>query len=206
MQQHTSVRSLGWAIGIFVTFFATTQFFTQLQAASLRIVPAPVNTYRPAATRRIDTVVVHYMSGINVNRSRWADPQLNRRILQQNGVSAHYLIDRGGTVYRLVNERNIAWHAGGSIMPAPDNRRNVNRFSIGIEVIATATSGFTDAQYNALSHLISDIKQRHPIRQIVGHDEIAGTRAMQLGLRRDRKVDPGPRFDWSRLHRMIAGQ
>ncbi|HEY3416512.1 MAG TPA: N-acetylmuramoyl-L-alanine amidase, partial [Armatimonadota bacterium] len=99
---------------------------------------------------------------------------------------------------------NIAWHAGGSIMPAPDNRRNVNRFSIGIENVATASSGFTDAQYRALSALITDIKHRHSIKHIVGHDQIGGERAVGMGLRRDVKPDPGPRFDWARLHQLLG--
>jgi len=168
-------------------------------AAPFKLVPTPIGTYSARKARAIDTVVVHYMSGINVDASRWDDPALSRQILLNNRVSAHYLVARDGTVYRLVDERNVAWHAGGSIMPAPDNRRNVNAFSIGIEMIATAKSGFTEAQYAALQQLIGEIRARHPIRHVVGHDEIGGRRAVQLGLRRDVKPDPGPLFDWSRV-------
>jgi N-acetylmuramoyl-L-alanine amidase len=179
-------------------------FAAALQAApALRLVPAPSRNFSRAAGRRVDTVVIHYLSGINVDRARWSDPRLCLDILRQYRVSAHYMIDRAGTVYTLVDEGNVAWHAGGSLMPAPDNRRGVNRFSVGIELIATHTSGFTDAQYDALATLVRGIKARHPIRDIVGHDQISGSRAVALGLRRDIKPDPGPRFDWGRFRGMV---
>jgi len=168
-------------------------------AGDLSIVSTPNRNFSSARSRGIDTIVIHYSSGINVDRARWDDPALVRDIFNRYHVSAHYQIDRGGTVYRLVDERNIAWHAGGSIMPAPDNRKNVNRFSIGIEIIATRKSGFTEAEYASLAKLVNGIRSRYPIRHIVGHDEIAGTRAVALGLRRDVKPDPGPLFDWSRV-------
>lgn len=164
-----------------------------------RIVVTPSAYYTPARDRAIDTIILHYSSAINVDPARWNSPRAVRAIFDQYRVSAHYLIDRAGTVYRLVDERNIAWHAGGSIMPAPDNRRHVNRFSIGIEIIATASSGYTAAQYRTLARLIADIRSRHAIQHVLGHDQIAGTRAVGLGLRRDVKLDPGPRFDWGRL-------
>jgi N-acetyl-anhydromuramyl-L-alanine amidase AmpD len=30
----------------------------------------------------------------------------------------------------------------------------------------------------------------------VGHDQIAGERAVAMGLRKEPKTDPGPLFDW----------
>jgi N-acetyl-anhydromuramyl-L-alanine amidase AmpD len=168
-------------------------------SGKLSIVSAPNRNYTAVKSRTIDTVVLHYMSGINVDRNRWDDPALAKKILKDYRVSAHYLIARDGTVYKLVNEHNVAWHAGGSIMPAPDNRKNVNSFSIGIEIIATHNSGFTEAQYSVLTQLMDGIRARHPIRHVVGHDEISGQRAAGLGLRKDVKPDPGPLFDWSRV-------
>jgi AmpD protein len=71
-----------------------------------------------------------------------------------------------------------------------DGRTNVNAFSIGIEMVGTKTSGYTTAQYTALNTLITDIKTRHTIKYIVGHDDIAS----------GRKTDPW-KFDWSRIKR-----
>lgn len=165
----------------------------------LSLISAPNPYYRTSPGRRIDTIVIHYISGINVDPGRWDDPQLAMQILRQNHVSAHYLVARDGIVYKLVDERNVAWHAGGSIMPTPDNRHNVNSYSIGIENIATAKSGFTESQYQALASLVDGIRSRYHITHIVGHDEIAGRRATGMGLRPDVKEDPGPLFDWSRI-------
>lgn len=171
---------------------------------SFAVISTPSPYFTRAAGRAIDTIVIRYLSGINVDAGRWDDPRLCREILRQYHVSAHYLVDRAGRVYRLVDERDVAWHAGGSIMPAPDNRRGVNRFSIGIELIATHGSGFTDAQYDALATLVRGIMARHPIRHLVGHDQISGARAVRLGLRRDVKPDPGPRFDWARFRTSVG--
>ena len=151
----------------------------------------------------IDTIVIHYMSAAAVSPD---DPYNLSRLLKifcDYGVSAHYLIARDGEVCRLVPEEMKAWHAGPSIMPEPDNRTGVNEFSIGIELAATESSGFTDAQYETLNGLCADIEERRRKKMVyVGHDMIAGERAVALGVRKEPKVDPGPLFDWSRLARI----
>jgi len=148
----------------------------------------------------VDTVVIHYMSAVAVAPD---DPYNLGRLLKifcDCGVSSHYLIDRDGNIYNLVPEDKKAWHAGVSVMPEPDNRHGVNEFSIGIELLATERSGFTEAQYEALRRLCNDIEERRHKKMVyVGHDTIAGERAVALGLRKEPKVDPGPLFDWSRI-------
>jgi len=144
-----------------------------------------------------DTVVIHYMSAVNIDKGRPYDIGLILKIFRDFGVSSHYLITRRGKVYRLVPEEMKAWHAGPSVMPAPDNRTGVNEFSIGIELIATEDSGFTKSQYISLISLCKDIEKRHGRKMTyVGHDGIAGERAVAMGLRKEPKTDPGPLFDW----------
>jgi AmpD protein len=121
------------------------------------------------------------------------------------GVSSHYLVDRDGVVRQLVPERKKAWHCGGSIMPAPDSRQGVNDFSIGIELVATEDSGYTDAQYESCALLCRDIEGRHGRVHYVGHQDIAGEKAVALGLRADVRRDPGPLFDWGRFHALREG-
>ncbi|MFZ1654961.1 MAG: N-acetylmuramoyl-L-alanine amidase [Candidatus Moraniibacteriota bacterium] len=138
----------------------------------------------PPAPRSIDTIVLH--SSYN---ALGGDPYLVDKVITEyegDGVGAHYLIDRTGTVYRLIDEANIAYHAGTSKMP--DGRKNVNDFSIGIEIIATEDSGYTDKQYTAVNALIADIRTRYKIKSVVGHADIAP----------GRKTDPW-KFDWKRL-------
>ena len=47
-------------------------------------------------------------------------------------VSCHYLIDRNGKIYQMVQDQKIAWHAGKSKWK---NIINLNSRSIGIELV-----------------------------------------------------------------------
>lgn len=190
--------------------------------------PTPeINWYRvPEEPRSIDTVVIHYTSALgwfnedfqqafgekiapiakevgltpeNLDELKF-DFRLNKAIFEAYGVSAHYIIDRDGKVYQLVPDEWVAWHAGVSKMPPPDDREMVNTFSIGIELLAThpdddpnvkanPETAYTEAQYVSLEKLMAKLTAKHPIKSVVGHDEIAPSR----------KQDPGPLFDWSRV-------
>ncbi len=107
-----------------------------------------------------------------------------------NRVSAHYVIDRDGTVYALVDEANAAWHAGVSCW---NGHTDMNNRSIGIEFQCPATGeqslgDFTDAQIAAGIELCQAIMARHgiDIANVVGHSDIAP----------GRKFDPGEHFPW----------
>jgi N-acetyl-anhydromuramyl-L-alanine amidase AmpD len=154
----------------------------------------------------VDTIVLHYISAADVLPK---DPFNEDRILQllcDLGLSSHYVVRRSGTVLMLVPEDRRAWHCGGSVMPEPDLRRDVNDFSIGVELVATPSSGFTDEQYEACAMLCHDIENRNQRRfTIVGHEHVAGREAVGLGLRADLKVDPGEGFDWQRLRALLSG-
>ncbi len=148
----------------------------------------------------VDVVVIHHTSAAALKPARPFSRGLILKIFCDYGVSSHYLIGRRGGIDLLVPEGMKAWHAGGSIMPEPDNRQAVNEFSIGIELAATPASGFTASQYRSLSRLCADMERRHNKRfAYVGHDQIAGERAVALGLRKEKKADPGRLFDWSRF-------
>jgi N-acetyl-anhydromuramyl-L-alanine amidase AmpD len=94
-------------------------------------------------------------------------------------------------VWQLVAEDKKAWHAGISTMPE-DGREGVNDFSIGIELIGTEDTDFTEAQYQALALLTKEILSRHTIRYIYGHCDVAP----------GRKTDPW-NFDWLRYRQDI---
>jgi N-acetyl-anhydromuramyl-L-alanine amidase AmpD len=149
----------------------------------------------------VDTVVIHYVSACEVEPRRPFDLGNILSLFCSLGVSSHYLISREGAVYRLVPDEMRAWHSGASIMPPPDNRQAVNAFSLGIELMATETSGFTDAQYASLGALAQKLEQKFGAMHYVGHDTIAGERAVALGLRKTPKPDPGPLFGWERFYR-----
>lgn len=147
--------------------------------------------------KAIDVIVIHYISAIEIKPLQPYDIRAVLGIFCDYGVSSHYLINRRGAVILLVPEQKKAWHCGASIMPEPDNRTGVNDFSIGIELMATEKSGFTRMQYLSLCNLCNEIELRYKkVFAYVGHDQIAGDRAVTLGLRKIPKPDPGPQFDW----------
>ena len=106
-------------------------------------------------------------------------------------VSAHFLIRRAGELVQFVGCEDRAWHAGVSVWKG---REHCNDFSIGIELEGVDDVAYTAAQYTMLARLIRALKRVYPIGEIVGHSDIAPAR----------KTDPGPAFDWARLHRLIA--
>ncbi len=147
----------------------------------------------------VDTIVVHFMSNCIENPELPYEFESLIKILIDYEVSSHYLILRNGVVVQLVPEDKKAWHAGGSIMPSPDNRISVNDFSIGIELAGGDKDPFTEEQYSSLNELVANIKSRCNVTSILGHENVAGERAVQKGLRGDVKVDPGVQFDWDKL-------
>jgi hypothetical protein len=139
----------------------------------------------PAKPRSIDTIIIH--SNYNTLTSDLYSVAGAIRQFQMYDVSAHYLIDRAGDIFRLVPEKDIAFHAGVSTMP--DGRTDVNNFSIGIEIITKDKNDApTTAQYSAVKRLIADIQTRYAIKNVLGHSQIAP----------GRKTDPW-NFDWSQI-------
>ncbi|SRR5579875_2857414 len=151
--------------------------------------PSPNHDARPGA---VDMLILHYtgMPDRESALARLTDPAAK--------VSAHYLIDDGGMVMRLVPEERRAWHAGVSYWRG---RTDINGASIGIELVNPGHEyGYRDfppAQMAALAALVGDIVRRHaiPARHVLGHSDVA------IG----RKRDPGERFDWRWLARRGIG-
>jgi AmpD protein len=109
-------------------------------------------------------------------------------------VSAHLLIRRSGETIQFVALEHRAWHAGLSNFCG---RERCNDFSIGIELEGSDDKAFSDAQYQALSHLGAHIRRLFPA---IGDDRIVG----HLDIAPGRKTDPGPCFDWPRFREQLA--
>jgi N-acetylmuramoyl-L-alanine amidase len=135
---------------------------------------------------RIDMLVLHYtgMPTAAAAIDRLCDPSAK--------VSAHYVVEENGTVWRLVPEARRAYHAGISCW---ERESDLNTVSIGIEIVNPGHEWgyrpFADAQMASVELLCRDLLARHPIpaHRVVGHSDIAP----------DRKPDPGELFDWPRL-------
>lgn len=129
-----------------------------------------------------DMVVMHYteMARCEDALARLCDPKAE--------VSAHYLISETGYVWQLVDEDMRAWHAGAGTWAGRDD---VNSRSVGIELSNTGEMPFSEPQMVALEVLLRGILDRWRMSPagVIAHSDMAP----------DRKIDPGPRFDWRRL-------
>jgi N-acetylmuramoyl-L-alanine amidase len=147
--------------------------------------PSPNHDARPAGGI-VDMLLLHYtgMTSGEAALARLTSPDAK--------VSAHYLIEEDGAIWRLVAEDRRAWHAGLSFWAG---RRDMNAHSIGIELVNPGHEWgyrpFPEPQMAALEDLARDIMTRHPIRPefVLGHSDVAP----------QRKEDPGELFDWARL-------
>jgi N-acetylmuramoyl-L-alanine amidase len=147
--------------------------------------PSPNFGVRPGDIA-IDMMILHYtgMADAETALARMCDPEA--------GVSAHYMIDEDGAVYRLVDERARAWHAGESSWQGASN---INDRSIGIELVNPGHEfgyrPFPAVQMTALIDLCRGVLARHaiPPANVLGHSDVAP----------GRKQDPGALFDWPAL-------
>lgn len=133
---------------------------------------------------RPELVVIHYtgMADAAAARARLCDPAAE--------VSAHWLIAEDGTTEALVPEAARAWHAGAGSW---QGRGDVNSRSIGIELANPGDRPFPEPQMAALEALLRGILTRWDLapEAVIAHSDMAP----------ERKIDPGPRFDWRRLAR-----
>lgn len=115
-------------------------------------------------------------------------------------VSAHFLVDRDGTIYRLVPETRMARHCIG-----------LNYDSIGIENVGGGKAApLTDQQVRANAALVRYLVRKHPtIRYLLGHMEWRRFEKAPFFREldptyRNAKADPGWRF-MRALRQRLAG-
>lgn len=124
----------------------------------------------------IDQVVIHITGGTRVGSA------INTFAARTNPdkTSAHYVVDRDGTVYQMVKEKDRAHHASSA-----------NGRSIGIEHAASNRSAPEEEQYWASAFLVRYLTHKYSIpidrAHILGHQEAATTG----------HNCPGPLWDWS---------
>ncbi|MDI7773759.1 N-acetylmuramoyl-L-alanine amidase [Asticcacaulis sp. EMRT-3] len=112
----------------------------------------------------------------------------------QAQVSAHYVVEEDGRIFRLVAEERRAWHAGLSYWKG---ETDINDAAIGIEIVNPGHEfGYRDfpaVQIDAVIGLLDGIRARWDIadHRILAHSDVAP----------DRKTDPGERFPWEVLAR-----
>src|SRR5262249_45699117 len=102
----------------------------------------PDTCSKPRGTgAKVDVIVLHFSSNVLEKPQAPYEVEAMLRLFQDKAVSAHYLIGREGTIYRLVPEDQQAFHAGEGELPwGSEKRKNsLNNTSIGIEILAIGT-------------------------------------------------------------------
>jgi len=152
----------------------------------MRVIEAPSPNHDSRGETAVDMVVLHY-TGMETGAAaleKMRDPAAK--------VSAHYLVEEDGRVFRLVEEGRRAWHAG---LANWAGACDVNARSVGVEIVNPGHEWgyrpFPDAQIAAVTELLRAICVSHhvPPARVVGHSDVAP----------ERKQDPGELFPWAVL-------
>jgi len=175
-----------------VSFFSTNCHSQDYMGADWDPIPSTADNHTNANrdTDDIDTVVIHTMEGpYGPNIGWWTQNPASRS-------SPHYAISRDGEVTQLLDEEDIAWHAGNG---------DVNRSSIGIELegFVGDPDNYTDEMLDALDHLLEDIGRRNDIPldrdHVIGHNEVPDPFNPGLTGGDNNHTDPGDYWDWTRV-------
>jgi hypothetical protein len=85
---------------------------------------------------------------------------------------ANFCINEAGRVFRIIDHRREAYHAGRSMW---NGRSNVDEFSVGIEVCGYHDKPITAAQYRSLAELIGELKYAYKIPDscVLTHSQVA---------------------------------
>ncbi|GHB26658.1 N-acetylmuramoyl-L-alanine amidase [Mongoliitalea lutea] len=103
-------------------------------------------------------------------------------------VSAQFLVDRDGVIFRLLPDTTFARHTIG-----------LNYMAIGIENIGGPDAPLTKAQVKANAELIKYLHKKYALEYVIGHHEYYAFQGSELWKETDpdyltQKVDPGDRF------------
>lgn len=164
-------------------------------------------------TGNISIIVIHYTEiDFAATKKKFLD--------STQEISAHLVIDQDGTVYRFVQDEDIAYHAGQSYWHGLES---VNEYSIGIELVHPGFSltqgikvegdphlwiSYDGRQIDALIQICKEYSAQYDIapQNIVGHSDVAPWRYDENGAVYAAKRDPGPLFPWHHLHDQGIGR
>ena len=141
-----------------------------------------------AKKSKIKFIIIHYTAMYSLKET------LKYLCNPGSKVSSHFLVSKKGLIFKLINGKNRAWHAGSGYW---NNITDLNSYSIGVEL---ENSGhrlnfekYNNVQIKSLIKLLKYIKSQYKIkkRNILGHSDIAPMR----------KIDPGEKFPWNILEK-----
>jgi hypothetical protein len=132
------------------------------------------------------------------NRTRAEAARAGLAAAGEVNVSAQFLVDRDGTIYRLMPETWMARHCIG-----------LNHVAIGIENVGDGEKfPLTEAQVNSDAALVRYLAGKYPITHLIGHMEYRRMEGTPFFLEldpkyRNTKPDPGADF-MSKVRALVA--
>jgi len=202
---------------IFLVFVGVLLFSIQVQAGDLKIIDKPIDFGKQRVELTKEYIKNHYgldVKDITINPKiivlHWTavptlegsfdrlKPELlltDRKDIAAAGalnVSSHFLVDRDGSIYRLMPDNYMARHTIG-----------LNYYAIGIENVGgkgDKSEDLTQAQVEANVYLVRYLKKKYPeIEFLIGHYEYGRMKKTKYWLEKDdnyftQKNDPGDIF------------
>ncbi len=141
-----------------------------------------------ANPRPVRRVVIHTLAVPSTARRTGVEAVIAGWQNAGRAASAHYLVDRDGSVAQMVREANVAFHTPGN-----------NRDSIGIEHadVCNDPAPLTTQLYERSAALVRDLATRHGFainnNTVAGHSQVNPNHG-----------DPGPYWDWEYYFLLLA--
>ena len=140
-------------------------------------------------------IVLHYTDGgtleSNYNYFNNVEIENSRALIKSQStlnVSAQFLVDRDGKIYRLMKENLFARHTIG-----------LNYCAIGVENVGSQKNPLTKEQIIANINLVKYLCDKYKIKYLIGHSEYQSFRNSDLWKETNpnyitQKSDPGENF------------
>jgi hypothetical protein len=124
----------------------------------------------------------------------------NNGVWISRGGHTHYVIALNGTIYRILEDKFKATHAGLSMW---NGLSGLNNHSIGIELVGYHYDRITNDQYESVSYLIKKIKRKYDLkdRDVLTHSQVAYSKPNEWVKKNHR----GRKYCASNFDRKMAG-
>ncbi|KMQ66418.1 N-acetylmuramoyl-L-alanine amidase [Chryseobacterium angstadtii] len=162
---------------------------------SLEYLKIHYNIVQKSPTISPKIIVLHYTAGGTVetnfkyfNKTHLESARNTLKKQSTLNVSSQFIVDRDGTIYKLMEPNLFARHTIG-----------LNYCAIGIENIGSKSQPLTEKQAAANAQLIRQLTKKYNIEYLIGHSEYGAFRGSKLWKETDPnyftgKDDPGKDF------------
>ncbi|UCG52812.1 MAG: N-acetylmuramoyl-L-alanine amidase [Candidatus Latescibacterota bacterium] len=161
-------------IGSFGTAWAFTRAERQAFQKSIVDRRARLNPKFTKTTRKKTRFIIVHTSegGLKSTLRVVSSGKRLRRSYRTKGGHAHYVIARDGRVYRTLDKRFVADHAGRSMW---NGQTDISKISIGIELVGYHYGSITEKQYRSVGLLIEILQRIYDLDDsaVLTHSQVA---------------------------------